>query len=84
MLLDLIWSQPALLYLVPACLLSTVLVGSWKQDLHHLWAYDEAKLYEDAKKELSQRTNDASQAPAEMNPLAENCSDQALEDKKER
>jgi minor histocompatibility antigen H13 len=80
----LIRSQPALLYLVPACLLGTVLVGYWKQDLHHLWAYDEAKIYEEAKRELEQQSKGEIQSSQQLNSSEAESGSDSVEDKKER
>lgn len=37
--------------------MSSLAVGYWKQDLTNLWAYDEAKVYEEAKKLLKEGQN---------------------------
>jgi minor histocompatibility antigen H13 len=78
-------SQPALLYLVPACLLSTVLVGLWKQDMTHLWEYDEAKIYEEARAKLTQIEEQQARVQEESESNLE-VSQKSLEveDKKER
>jgi minor histocompatibility antigen H13 len=44
-------AQPALLYLVPACLGSSLLVGAVRGELSSLFAYDEESKEKDKKKE---------------------------------
>ncbi len=51
-------AQPALLYLVPACLLSSISVAAWKGHVTLLWNYDQEQLKENPLLENSPPKNE--------------------------
>merc|ERR1712086_449009 len=49
-------AQPALLYLVPACLASTYLTACWRRETSDLWAFNEEAAEEGAAEETKKES----------------------------